>query len=345
MHLDFSKWAAVSFKDDTGLGRQATDLQSVLGLGYRLVVPSDKITGHPLIPPFERPLTVTDSDEQVRAALNGIDGIIFPECNRWHPRLLPIAKELGVKSVCIPNWEWFNGKDPQWHCCDLFVCHSQFTQNLVRGYGWQKTTYIPATVDLSRFPARHIAGSARLFIHNAGLVNEDDRKGTRDSILAFRKVKRKDISLIVRMQKAVPLPELDERIKVQVGNLADPKELYATGEVAIQPSKLEGVGFMVIEPLCSGMPVITLDYPPMNEYVRMPELLVRKKWFKRKGFPSHWIKHAHLRLPDIGDLARKIEWCADHNLTAISEGNRQFAEANFSREHQRAMWTEALSQL
>ena len=127
--------------------------------------------------------------------------------------------------------------------------------------------------------------AARAFIHNAGLVNEDDRKGTRDSILAFRKVKRKDISLIVRMQKAVPLPELDERIKVQVGNLADPKELYATGEVAIQPSKLEGVGFMVIEPLCSGMPVITLDYPPMNEYVRMPELLVRRNGLKERVFP------------------------------------------------------------
>ncbi len=343
--MDLSKWAVVSVKDDTGLGRQATDLRSVLRLGYRIVVPSDRIEGHPLVAPFERPLVSNDSDDQVRLTLNGLEGIIFPECNRWHPRLLPIAKSLGLKTVCIPNWEWFNGKDPQWHDCNLFVCHSHFTENLIRSYGWKQTVYIPATSDLSRFPARQVTGQARLFIHNAGIVNEDDRKGTRDSILAFRKVQRQDISLIVRMQKPVPLPKLDDRIKVFVGNLADPTELYATGDVAIQPSKLEGVGFMVIEPLCSGLPVITLDYPPMNEYVRQPELLVRKRWFKRKGFPSQWIKHAHLRLPDINDLAKKIEWCANNDLTAISKANRAFAEAEIAPDRQREMWFQALGQL
>jgi len=343
MHL--SKWAVVSYKDDTGLGREATDLRMVLGLGYRLVAPSDKIPGHPIKGPDEIALNPSYPDSEVRSILEGLEGLICLEYFGWHPRLLPLAKELGIKTVCIPDWEWFNGKDQQWRSCDLFVCQSQFTAKIVHQYGWRNTVHIPPPLDLSKFPKRIVSGCARHFVHNAGLVNEDDRKGTRDTILAFSRVKRKDISLVVRMQKEVPLPNLDERITVQVGNLAEPRELYETGDVAIQPSKLEGVGFMILEPIATGIPVITLDYPPMNEYVKNRELLVRKRWFKRKAFPTHWVKHAHLRLPDIADLARKIEWCIDNDLTAISEANRKLAELIFSPDELKKRWVEALKRL
>src|SRR5262249_40323488 len=151
------------------------------------------------------------------------------ERHSWHRNLLRIAKESGLKTVCIPNWEWFEGRAPQWQYCDLFVCQSQFTLEIVRKFGWQNTTYIPVAIYLPRFPPRRVSGVGRLFIHNAGLVDIDDRKGTRDTILAFRRVKRDDIRLVVRIQKPAPLPELDERIQVIVGNLTAPAELYATG--------------------------------------------------------------------------------------------------------------------
>jgi glycosyltransferase involved in cell wall biosynthesis len=343
--MDMSRWAVVSYKDDTGLGREAMVLRKILGLGYHLVSPSKQIEGLPLHGPNEILLERDCPEDTLRAMLDKLEGIIFFESNYWHPQLLSMAKELGLKLVCAPNWEWFDGKDAQWRFCDLFVCYSRFTQKIVTSYGWHKTAFIPAPLKLNDFPKRHISGPARLFIHNAGLVNEDDRKGTRDTIIAFKRVKRKDISLIVRMQKEVELPELDERIKIIVGNLKEPYDLYASGDVAIQPSKMEGVGFMVLEPLCAGMPVITLDYPPMNEYVKSPELLVRKQWFKRKALPSHWIKHAHLRLPDLGDLSRKIAWCAENDLVSIAASNRKFAEETFAADIQKKKWMDALSQL
>ncbi len=343
--MDLSRWAVVSYKDDTGLGREAIVLRTILKLGYHLVSPSKQIEGLPLEGAAEILLDRDCPESELRAILGKLEGIIFFESNFWHTQLLPVAKELGLKIICAPNWEWFNGEEEQWRYCDLFVCYSQFTENIVHSYGWLKTVVIPAPLDLTRFPKRLIAGPARQFIHNAGLVNEDDRKGTRDTILAFKQVRRQDISLVVRMQKEAELPEVDERIQVIVGNLKEPRALYETGDVAIQPSKMEGIGFMVLEPLCSGMPVITLDYPPMNEYVKTPELLVRKQWFKRKALPSHWIKHAHLRLPDLGDLAKKIAWCADHDLSAIAASNRQFAEQTFAPEMLKTKWLDALRQL
>jgi glycosyltransferase involved in cell wall biosynthesis len=345
VEVDLSRWAVVSYKDDTGLGREAQVLRTILGLGYHLVSPSKQIEGLPLEGPNEIPFERDLSLPELKAILSRLEGIIFFESNYWHPQLLSVAKELGLKIVCAPNWEWFDGDDAQWQHCDLFVCYSRFTEKIVTSYGWHKTVVIPAPLDLARFAQRHIAGPARTFIHNAGLVNEDDRKGTRDTILAFKRIARKDISLKVRMQKEVDLPEIDERIQVIVGNLKEPQALYAEGDVAIQPSKMEGIGFMVLEPFCCGMPVITLDYPPMNEYIKTPELLVRKQWFKRNALPSHWIKHAHLRLPDLADLSKKIAWCADNDMTAIALGNRKLAEETFAPEILKTKWFTALSKL
>jgi glycosyltransferase involved in cell wall biosynthesis len=344
MALDFSNWAVVAHKDDTGFGRGAADLRRVLGVGRHLVIPSERLWDKPLDQDSEARLDPKCSGDELRFLLSGLEGIFFFERHNWHPDLLPTCRELGVRSVCIVTWEWFKGDDRLWDLCDLFICPSQLSLSVVREQGRKNSIYLPWALDLSRFPSRSISGPARFFVHNAGLVDPDDRKGTGDTILAFKGVKRADIRLLVRMQKEAPLPETDDRIVVQTGNLDNPADLYATGDVAIQPSKLEGIGFMIIEPAASGMPVVTLDYPPMNEFVRQKELLVRKRWLKRKSYGSVWYKHAHLRLPDIKDLAKKIEWCASHDLSGVSRDNRAWAEETFNPQRLSEQYRLALEQ-
>src|SRR4029453_2916145 len=152
--MDLSKWAVISFKDDTGLGRQAADLVAVLGIGTRIVVPSEHIEGHAIDDRTELLLDPKYSDAQVKATLHGLEGIIFPERHSWHRNLLRIAKELGLLTVCIPNWEWFAGTHPNWKFCDLFVCQSRFALDVVQKFGWRNTAYIPVVLDLARFPPR-----------------------------------------------------------------------------------------------------------------------------------------------------------------------------------------------
>ncbi|WP_017324938.1 glycosyltransferase [Synechococcus sp. PCC 7336] len=344
-HLDLSQWAVVAHKDDTGFGRQAEDIRSILGVGYHLAIPSERLADKPLVSPNEIRLSPRDSEARLRELLQGRQGIVFFERPNWHPSLLPIARELGVKTVCVPNWEWFRGKLAVWQDCDLFVCPTRYTLKVVRNYGWRNAVYLPWLVDLDRFPTRSISGPARLFIHNAGFVDRDDRKGTREAIEAFKRAKHPDIRLLVRMQNQVELPQLDDRIEVCSGNLDDPSDLYASGDVAIQPSKMEGIGFMAIEAVCSGIPTLTIDYPPMNEFVRQPQLLARTRWFKRKAFASQWVKQAHLKLPRIDDLALRVDWCASHDLGEISRANRAFAEATFGRDLQIQRWSELLNAL
>ena len=344
MEIDFAKWAVVAHNDDTGLGRMAQDAVRVLGIGRHIVIPSERLRDKEPISPNTFRLDPKDGVGRVREALAKLDGIIFFERHSWHPALLSTARAIGVKSVCVPMWEWFRGTDAAWKQCDLFVCPTKLTLKIVQRCGWKNSLYLPWCLNLRQLQLREIRGSARSFFHNAGIVDADDRKGTRDTIEAFKCVKRKDIRLIVRMQTNAPLPELDDRIAVEIGNLPSARELYATGDVAIQPSKMEGVGFMVLEPVCCGLPVITLDAPPMNEFVKHRKLLVRPRWFKRSAFPKRaaGIRAAHLRVPNRGRLARAIEWCAENDLHRISRENRAWAERQFSPAGLRDKWSSVL---
>jgi len=343
--LPFSRWAVYAHKDDTGFGRMASDVRSVLGFGHHLVIPSERLVDQPVDGTTERLLPADSSVEFVRSLLSGLEGILFFERPNWHPQLLRLAHELGVTTVCVPMWEWFKGNAPEWKYCDLFACPSHFTEEIIRSYGFKNTCVLTWPLDLAKFPKRRVTGPARHFIHNAGLVDADDRKGTRDTIKAFCRMKRSDVRLTVRMQKLVPLPPLDDRVEILSGNLQSVADLYLTGDICVQPSKMEGIGFMVLEPVCSGLPVITTNYPPMNEYVRQADLRCRTKWFKRKAFATHWISHAHLKLPSIRDLTRRMEWAAETDMSTISTYNRQWAEATFDPHFLRESWSECLAQV
>jgi glycosyltransferase involved in cell wall biosynthesis len=341
----FSDWAVYAHKDDTGFGRMASDIRSVLGVGSHLVIPSERLDDHPVDGQSEQWLPKDASFDLVRSRLSGLKGIIFFERPAWHPEILRLAHEMGVFTVCIPMWEWFPGKAPEWQYCSLFACPSRFTEQIVCSYGFTNTAQITWPVDLGKLPERKVSGPARHFIHNAGLVDHDDRKGTRDTIKAFSRLSRRDVKLTVRLQKEVPLPPMDDRVEVIIGNFSHPSQLYATGDICVQPSKMEGIGFMVLEPACVGLPVITTDYPPMNEFIQQPELRCRTRWRRRKAFPTQWIHHAHLKLPSIPDLAYRMEWAASSDLTEFSSFNRQWAEDTFNSASLRRLWTRALVHL
>lgn len=341
----FNHWAVYAHKDDTGFGRMAADARSMLGIGHHLVIPSERLIDHPIDGLTERWLPHNAPTEEVRSLLSNLQGLLFFERHAWHPEILRIARDMGIATVCVPNWEWFHGTASEWQYCDLFVCPSKYTEKIVRSYGFTNTCCLPWLIDLAKLPHRHISGPARHFIHNAGFVDADDRKGTRDTIRAFCRLKRPDVRLTVRIQNEVDLPPFDERVEILFGSVSNVSELYSIGDICVQPSKMEGIGFMVIEPACSGLPVITTNYPPMNEFIQQPELRCRTRWRKRKAFASQWIRQAHLKLPSIKHLTRCMEWSASVDLSFASSFNREWAETTFSPETLQYVWGRTLMDL
>lgn len=345
--MNFSNWAVVGFKDDTGIGRMTRDIQRVLGMERHLVAPSERMEGHPLDKNSDFLLEEGLDPKALAGWINGLEGLICIERLHWHPTLISTAKEYGLKLVCVPMWEWFRGTDADWKDADLFLCPNEKAVQVLRSYGYQNSIHVHWPLDLGALPVREISGSARTFVHNAGLVDHDDRKGTSCVVKAFSKVSNPDIRLILRLQKESPLPIKDQRIDLRIGNLDNPSDLYKEGDVAIQPSRMEGLGFMVLEPVCCGLPVITTDAAPMNEYVQQQELLAHPTFFKKKSFAykAASIRHALLTPPKVSSLANRIEWCSRNDLSPISRQNRSWALARHAPQSIVPAWENALQSL
>lgn len=345
--MNFSKWAIVGFKDDTGIGRMTQDIQKVLGIGYHLVAPSERMETKPLH--TEREFLMSKDTEKIRLLnfMEGLKGIICLERLHWNADLIPLAKDLGLKIVCVPMWEWFRGTDESWKDADLFVCPNKKAKEVLNTYGFYNAVQLSWPLDLEQLPERKVNGPARVFIHNAGLVDNDDRKETRSVIKAFSRVREPGLRLILRIQKQAYLEIDDHRIDLRIENLKDPAKLYREGDVSIQPSSMEGLGFMVLEPVCCGLPVITTDAAPMSEYVCQPEMRAKSRILRKKSFAyrSAKISHAILHPPSIKSLVRKIEWCAKNDLDEISSSNRHLGITEYNRGKLISSWSKTLAQL
>jgi glycosyltransferase involved in cell wall biosynthesis len=341
----FKKWAVVGFKDETGIGRMCQDIRSVLGIGKHMVAPSERLASKNNFLDSEYLMTESLSMDELCHQLKGLIGIICIERIHWHKLLIKAAKSLGLKIICVPMWEWFRGTDQDWKIVDRFLCPNLKSLGILKSYGYNNAFIINWTLDISSLPHRKVEGSAHTFIHSVGLIDHDDRKGTKLVIEAFKRVKKTNLKLILRIQKPSNLQKIDNRIEILTGNLEKPSELYKEGQVAIQPSRMEGLGFMVLEPICCGLPVITTNGAPMNEYVQNKNLLIKTNFFKRKAFAykSAGIKQAFLTNPRINDLTKKINWCSENDLSSISEANRNWALEQFDTNKLRKEWKEALT--
>jgi glycosyltransferase involved in cell wall biosynthesis len=304
------RWGLVAFNDHTGLGRQAVDLRKILGLGVHFVKPSERLADVGRLDSGQYALKDL-CNEDLRGLLAPLEGLIFLESPFTEVRVLNIAKSLGKPCVLQPNWEWFPiFKRKAWSKFDLFACPTHYTQKWLQFAGARPTAIVPPALDLSQLPQRHIEGKPSVFVHNAGIVDDNDRKGTRVTLEAFLQ-SGIDGSLIVRMQKSPPrfVEKLakDPRIDLRVGDLHSHRDLYAVGDVIIQPSSLEGIGFQIIEALASGMPVITTNYPPMNEWVQADAFLARpNRWFKFARRPRLSLLHTHFKTVPVSELAKII---------------------------------------
>ena len=341
---DFTKWAVIGYNDDTGIGNQLDAIKNDIGISKHLVIPSEKLKTKPLKNSDEILVEKNTSESKLESMLQGVDILLFIEIYGWHQDLFVVAKKLKIKTVCLVNWEWFNPDDPNWRKVDFLAAATRYTISFLKRLGFSNLLYLPPPIRLEDLPERAIKGKGRFFFHNAGIIDEDDRKGTFAVIRAFSKVKNPEIKLLIRMQHTKDLKVDDSRIFIHRGNIQNRADLYREGDVAIQPSKLEGVGFNILEPVACGVPTITTDCEPMNEWVSELFLRVKTSFWKKKSFSNKMagIKHAFLHSPSVDNLSKAIEWCASNDLSDISRGQRTAAISLFAKDKLRLVWRKEL---
>lgn len=243
--------------------------------------------------------------ETVESFLADLDVVLTFE-TFYDDDLVTRARERGVKTACVANWEFFRWEmDPWLPRPDLFIAPSTWHLS-----SWpENTVHVPFPVARDRLPFE-LRTKAETFLHVAGHPATGDRNGTQLLRQALRHV-RSEISLIIRAQgpartaeRAVPR---NVHLEVIREDIDDYWELYERGDVLLAPRRYGGLSLPMNEALARGMPVVSLDVEPQRSFLPAASLVSphRERPLKcQAGFVERWTATAQGIASKIEELAR-----------------------------------------
>lgn len=194
---------------------------------------------------------------------------------------------------------------------DLLICnthrHMQAMKNHPQKY------YIRWGTDTNVFQPRDEKHDVITFFHSAGVAV---RKGTDLLVDAYIHGKLYEkAKLVIHTQKPIELccqykkEELGKYNIEVIEKTVPAPGLYYLGDVYVYPTRLDGLGLTMYEALSCGLPMITTDFPPMNEVG--DETIVRR--VKVADFYSRGDAYYYpMAICDETSLIEAMTWYADH---------------------------------
>jgi glycosyltransferase involved in cell wall biosynthesis len=257
---------------------------------------------------------------------NHIDILLFNEQQDWDIILrlnklnIPVGAYIDYYTVETVQFYWLY---------DFLLCNTQRHYGVFKNH--PQSFYIPWGTDINVFKPgnEHILGDVVTFFHSCGV--SPDRKGTDLLVKAFREVSG-NAKLIIHSQwplkdqfaELLRLIDDDKRI-VLIEKVVAPPGLYHMGDVYVYPTILDGIGLTIAEALACGLPVITTNEPPMNEFIVDGEngKLVNVAHYERRNDNYYWKQS----FCDLESLKNALEFYIENigHLKSYKEKTRLYA--------------------
>lgn len=254
-----------------------------------------------------------------------LDVVLFNEQQSWDVVLRCLKQDILIGSYV----DYYTAETiPFFWLYDFLICNTRRHYSVFSDH--VQSLYIPWGTDCDMFDAscEPVSDSGITFIHSCGL--NPYRKGTDLLVRALQHL-RGDVQLIIHSQG--PLKDLqlramisnDPRIQL-IAKSVGPPGLYHLGDVYVYPSRLEGIGLTIAEALASGLPVITTNSPPMNEFVvdSVNGKLVAIEKTQPRADGYYWPES----ICSVGSLALAMQHYVDHqsDLPEAQIRARKYAE-------------------
>jgi 1,2-diacylglycerol 3-alpha-glucosyltransferase len=247
---------------------------------------------------------------------NNLDIVFFNEQHLWKPVLL--CHDLKVKTGAYIDY-YTKQTVPFFELYDFLVCN---TQRHFKVFEWHPNPYyIPWGTDTDIYnisQQKKTIKSEVVFFHSAGM--NPYRKGSDFVLKAFNELQSEKAKLIIHTQLKIIdfFPELKQVIKkleknkqlLIIERTVSAPGLYILGDIYVYPSRLEGIGLTIAEASACGMPVITTNMAPMNEFVKsdINGKLVKVKRQKKRNDAYYWEESE----VDIVDLKNQMQFYIDN---------------------------------
>jgi len=212
----------------------------------------------------------TSNLSKLREFMRGLDMILCFELP-YFPQVAEIAKRMNVRTVAVMMHECAPAGCRGWpQEFDLLIhpniaCRDILSPALPR----KNHRMIRWPIDTEEIPFRQ-RDRADLFFFGQGTGGGSDRKG--GNIVRQAAELTPNVPWLVRSQivdRRMRIFEVEYQYPANVrveGQVDDPADIYREGDVAVQVSRYEGMGLQLLEAKASGMPLVTTDAAPMNEY-------------------------------------------------------------------------------
>ena len=334
----------INYVNDSGLGTIAVNFRKHLSLDSQFVI------RHPIKGTYDNNIPHTFGDlEPTIDQLNEYLDTCKPEVviiieTPFNFDFFKIMHDRGIKVVLIPMIDSISIEKfiPYEKYIDFVINFTKVGHKIyLEHWPGNYFMHIPYPIDTDYFnpgnaakPRSFISKILQFqytFLHSSGWGGAGFRKGTDLIPIAFRQLeyKYKDkISLSILGQPGEQQHNSADRTFFHIINLDEAIDLYRNGKIFICPSRREGLGLPILEAMACGLPVITTDASPMNEW--FPEdypLLVNVQ--NQTDLPYGDIP---MYTPNVFDLMKKMEFAHKNPelMDQLGETNRIIIQEKFS---------------
>lgn len=252
-------------------------------------------------------------------------------------RFPDLWKRKGIRWVCVIHYDWFMPEHKHDYEKARLISPNFQCQNGIKALYGLDSTLLPIPVDLDRLPFKERRFAHR-FVTVYGQGGPHDRRSIREIVAAWRGITMA-FPLTIRAQKK-PVEfegDLPNSIGIDLGNMETTAHLYEEQDVAVLPSKFEGVGISLIEAQALGLPVITTDMEPMRTLA--PDLLVNASPFSLEFMIGHKVIAG---FPSVLDLRRVVDDISGKDIRDLSHMARRRVENQYSWTVLKEQWLDQL---
>lgn len=310
----------LAYSTHTGLGYQTRDYVKHLKPAKVLEIDLSPLNGkqqHNWYPNAQR-VVGYPKDHELREFLTGLDVVLMAE-TPLNYNLYSIAREMGVRTVNVINWEFFDHiVHPDYPLPDVIVMPSVWHWDEAKAFADAhgiEIHQIHHPVDRDDFPfrQRHTAKP----LHIAGNPAAEDRNGTWDFLAACH-----DGIVTTQSEELARHLRMRYRHCNVYTNIHDANQLYNLGDVMVLPRRYGGNCLPLNEALSTGMPVVMPDISP-NSHLLPPEWLVPAR-IRGSFTPRTKIDIFEV---DVDALRAKIEWFKTADMAVESKKADAIAES------------------
>lgn len=310
----------VGWATESGVGRELCDAVTNLSIvGAFVLTHASKRNRFDLIPEAIRHVSHgRDPRSEMESFIENVrpDTVLTWE-GAPRTEFVDVWKRAGLRWVNVVHWDWFPGVRAL-RGAQLVAPNEMCRAGLSNSYGLP-SDLLEVPVDTKRFPFRRRL-KANQFGMAYGAGGPHGRRCLVETLSAWRLMGDAPPLRVIAQGKT---PEFSEApgVELLTENFWNPAEVYSTLDVAVQPSRFEGVGLSLLEAQACGLPVLTLDAEPMRTVA--PDLLVRATRSTVENMPDHPID-AWTPAPEA--LAKAVEGLRDVDIADLSERARARAE-------------------